>query len=175
MISLGKHRRRLRDLSNRESRGRWVYRLHPSGGPSMTTTTKASSAAYVLQHLRCRACLLAAGLALTVPLFGCDLFHKDFDIAVGNRMANTVSIFSNGGKIGDVGANLTATFTVEETPIGRTAFDSAGSPTSPTLIAQVTLSAQDMTTGRLAPGGPATLVKDVTTYVDIAPCVALSL
>ena len=141
----------------------------------MTMPTKVSSAAYVLQHLRFRACLLAAGLALTVPLFGCGLFHKDFDIAVGNRMANTVSVFSNGGKIGDVGSNQTATFTVEETPIGRTAIDSTGSPTSPAAIAQVTLSAQDMTTGRLSAGVAATLVKDVTTYVDVAPCVALSL
>ena len=51
----------------------------------MTTPSKASSAAYVLQRLRFRACLLAAGLALAVPLVGCDLFHSDFDIAVGNR------------------------------------------------------------------------------------------
>jgi hypothetical protein len=141
----------------------------------MTTPAKVSSAAYVLQHLRFTACLLAAGLALTVPLFGCDLFHSDFDIAVGNRMANTVSIFSNGGKLGDVGSNLTATFTVEETPIGRAAIDSTGSPTSPAPTAQVTLSAQDMTTGMLSAGVAATLVKDVTTYVDIAPCVASSL
>ena len=138
----------------------------------MTTPAKASSAAYVLQRLRFRACLLAAGLALAVPLVGCDLFHSDFDIAVGNRTANTVSIFANGGKIGDVGSNLTATFTVEETPIGRTTIDSAGSPTSPRpTVAQVTFSAQDMTTGVLSAGVAATLVKDVTTYVDVAPCV----
>ena len=41
-----------------------------------------------------------------------------------------MSIFANSGKIGEVGSNLTATFTVEETPIGRTTIDSAGSPTS---------------------------------------------
>ena len=141
----------------------------------MTTPSGVSSAAYVLQRLRFRASLLAAVLALAVPLLGCGLFHSDFDIAVGNRMANTVSIFSNGGKLGDVGSNLTATFTVEETPIGRTAIDSTGSPTSPTLIAQVTLSAQDMTTGRLSAGVAATLVKDVTTYVDVTPCVLSAL
>jgi len=142
----------------------------------MTTPAKASSAAYVLQRLRFRACLLAAGLALAVPLVGCDLFHSDFDIAVGNRTANPVSIFSNGGKIGDVGSNLTATFTVEETPIGRTTIDSTGSPASPgPIVAQVTFSAQDMTTGALSAGVAATLVKDVTTYVDVAPCIALSL
>jgi Viral BACON domain len=140
----------------------------------MTTPAKVSSAAYVLQRLRFRACLLAAGLVLAVPLFGCGLFHSDFDIAVGNRMANTVSIFSNGGKIGDVGSNSTATFTVEETPIGHT-IDSTGSPTSPAATAQVTLSAQDMTTGRLSAGLAATLVKHTTTYVDVTPCVALSL
>jgi len=140
----------------------------------MTTPAKVSSAAYALQHLRFRAWLLAAGLVLAVPLFGCGLFHSDFDIAVGNRMANTVSIFSNGGKIGDVGSNSTATFTVEETPIGHT-IDSTGSPTSPAATAQVTLSAQDMTTGRLSAGVATTLVKDVTTYVDVAPCVAVSL
>ena len=92
----------------------------------MTTPAKPSSAAYVLQRLRFRTCLLAAGLALAVPLAGCDLSHSDFDIAVGNRTANTVSIFANGGKIGEVGSNLTATFTVEESPIGHTTIDSAG-------------------------------------------------
>ena len=142
----------------------------------MTTPAKASSAAYVVQRLRFRACLLAAGLALAVPLVGCDLFHSDFDIAVGNRTANPVSILANGGKIGDVGSNLTATFTVEETPIGRTTIDATGSPTSPgPIVAQVTFSAQDMTTGALSAGVAATLVKDVTTYVDVAPCVVLSL
>ena len=134
----------------------------------MTTPTKTSSAAYA--RLRFRACLLAAGLALAVPLVGCDLSHSDFDIAVGNRTANTVSIFANGGKIGDVGSNLTATFTVEETPIGRTTINST-SPTSPGPVAQVTFSAKDMTTGVLSAGVAATLVKDVTTYVDVAPCV----
>jgi hypothetical protein len=147
-----------------------------AGGLSMTTPAKASSAAYVLQRLRFRACLMAAGLALAVPLVGCDLFHSNFDVAVGNRTANPVSIFANGGKIGDVGSNQTATFTVEETPIGRTTIDSTGSPTSPgPIVAQVTLAAQDMTTGVLSAGVAATLVKDVTTYVDVAPCVALSL
>ena len=140
----------------------------------MTTPAKASNAAYVLQRLRFRACLLAAGLALAVPLVGCNLFHSDFDIAVGNRTANMVSIFANGGKIGEVGSNLTATFTVEETPIGGT-IDSAGSLTSPGPVAQVTFSAQDMTTGVLSAGVAATLVKDVTTYVDVAPCVLSAL
>src|SRR5262245_66048499 len=121
MIILGKHRRRLRGFIEWGVAGRWVYRLHPCGGPRMTMPTKVSTAAYVLQHLRFRAGLLAAGLALTVPLWGCDLFHKDFDIAVGNRMANTVSIFSNGGKIGDGGSNQTPTLTVAQTPSGRTA------------------------------------------------------
>ena len=136
----------------------------------MTTPAKASSTAYVLQRLRFRVCLVAAGLALAVPLVGCDLAHSDFDIAVGNRTANTVSIFANGGKIGDVGSNVTATFTVEETPIGASAVS-----TSPGPVAQVTFSAKDMTTGALSAGVAATLVKDVTTYVDVAPCVALSL
>lgn len=139
------------------------------------TTPKASSAAYVLQRRRFRACLLAAGLVLAVPLFGCGLFHSDFDIAVGNRTANPVSFFANGGKLGDVGSNQTATFTVEETPIGHTAVDSTGTATSPAATAQVTLSAQDMTTGMLSAGLAATLVKNVTTYVDVAPCVAASL
>jgi len=138
----------------------------------MTTPAKASSAADVLQRRRFRACLLAAGLALAVPLVGCDLFHSNFDIAVGNRTANPVSIFVNGGKIGDVGSNLTATFTVEETPIGRTTIESTASPTSPgPIVAQVTFSAQDMTTGVLSAGVAATLTKDITTYVDVAPCV----
>jgi hypothetical protein len=136
----------------------------------MTMAAKASSAVYVLHRLRLSACLLAAGLAMAVPLAGCNLFHADFDIAVGNRTANTVSVFANGGKIGDVGSNLTATFTLEETPIGRNTIDSTGNPVSPRPITQVTFSAQDLATGVLSAGVAATLVKDITTYIDIAPC-----
>ena len=140
----------------------------------MTTPAKPSSAPSVLQRLRFSTCLLAAGLALAVPLAACNLFHSDFDIAVGNRTANTVSVFGNGEKIGEVGSNLTTTFTLEESPTGRTTIDSAGSPTSPIPVAQVTFSAQDMTTGVLSAGVAAILVKDVTTYVDIAPCGLIS-
>jgi hypothetical protein len=141
----------------------------------MTTPAKPSSAAYVRQRLRFSTCLLAAALALAIPLAGCGLFHSDFDIAVGNRTANRVSVFANGEKIGEVGSNLTTTFTVEESPTGRTTIDSAGGPTSPMPVAQVTFSAQDMTTGALSAGVAATLVKDVTTYVDVAPCVLIGL
>jgi len=140
----------------------------------MTTPAKPSSAAYVLQRLRFSTCV-AAGLALAIALAGCGLFHSDFDIAVGNRTANTVSVFANGQKIGEIGSNLTTTFTVEESPTGRTTIDSAGGPTSPMPVAQVTFSAQDMTTGALSAGVAATLVKDVTTYVDVAPCVLIAL
>ena len=136
----------------------------------MTTPAKASRAACVLQRFLFSACVLAAALSLAVPLVGCNLFHADFDIAVGNRTANTVSIFVNGGKIGDVGSNLTASFTVEETPISRNTIDSTGTPTSPRPIAQVTFSARDLTTGVLSEGVAATLVKDITTFIDVAPC-----
>jgi len=113
-------------------------------------------------------CVLAAVLAVAMPLAGCDLFHGDFHIAVGNRTANPVSVFANGARIGDVGSNLTATFVLEASLTSST-----GSPTSPTPVAQVTFSARDMTTGVLSAGTGATLVKDVTTYVDVAPCVLL--
>jgi len=118
--------------------------------------------------------LLVTALMLAVSLAGCDLTHSDFDIAVGNRTANTVSVFANGEKVGDVGSNLTATFTVEETPIGRSAI-AATAPSSPGTIAQVTFSAQDMTTGALSAGVTATLVTDITTYVDVTPCVLATL
>jgi len=134
----------------------------------MTPPARSSSAVHLLQRLWLRVSLLAAGLALAVPLAGCDLFHTDFDVAVGNRTASPVSIFVDGGKIGDVGANLTATFTVEETALGRSTVE--GGPTSPRPVARVTFSAQDLATGMLSAGVAATLVKDVTTYVDVAPC-----
>jgi len=102
------------------------------------------------------------------PLAGCGLFHSDFPVAVGNRMANTVSVFANGQEIGDVGSNLTATFAVEQAPSG-----SPANPTSPTPVNQVTFSARDTTTGALSAGATAILVKDVTTYVDVAPCVVV--
>ncbi len=116
----------------------------------MTTPAKPSSASYVLQRPRFRTCLLAAGLALAVPLAACGLFHSDFDMAVGNRTANTVSVFANGQKIGELGSNLTTSFTLEESPTGHTTIDSTGGPTSPIPVAQVTVSVQDMTTGVLS-------------------------
>jgi hypothetical protein len=100
------------------------------------------------------------------PLAGCDLFHSDFPIAVGNRTANTVSVFANGQRIGDVGSNLIATFSVD--------VSSSVGTTSPTPVTQVTFSARDMTTGILSAGAAATLVKDVTTFVDVAPCVLVA-
>jgi Putative binding domain, N-terminal len=139
----------------------------------MTTPAKPSSAAYILQRLRFSTCLLAAGLALAVTLAACDVFHSDFDVAVGNRTANTVSVFANGGKIGEVGSNQTTAFTLEESPTGQTTIDSTGGPTSPIPVAQVTVSVQDMTTGVLSAGVATTLVKGVTTYVDVAPCVLI--
>ena len=121
-----------------------------------------------MQRLRLRACLLAAALALAMPLAGCNLFHSDFPIAVGNRTANTVSVFANGGRIGEVGSNLTATFSLEEAVTG-----SVGSATAPTPAAQVTFSARDTATGVLSAGTATTLLKDVTTYIDVAPCVLI--
>jgi hypothetical protein len=112
-------------------------------------------------------CVLAAVLTLA-PLAGCDLFHSDFPIAVGNRMASTVSVFANGQEIGEVRSNLTATFNIEQSVSG-----SVGNQASPTPVAQVTFSARDTTTGVLSAAASATLVKDVTTYVDVAPCVAI--
>jgi len=101
------------------------------------------------------------------------MFHTDFDMAVGNRTASTVSVFANGQKIGELGSNLTTSFTLEESPTGHTTIDSTGGPTSPIPVAQVTVSVQDMTTGVLSGGVAATLVKGVTTYVDVAPCVLI--
>ncbi len=115
-------------------------------------------------------------MALATALVGCAMFESTFDIAVGNRTASTVSIFANGDRIGDVGANQTATFSIEENPIGRITVDATGSPTSPEPIAaQVTFSARDVATGALSAGVAATLLKNVTTYVDVAPCVVASL
>src|SRR5262245_5413649 len=122
-----------------------------------------------------RTCLLAAGLLLALALAACGLFRKHFDIAVGNRMPNTVSVFANGARVGEVGSNQTATFSVEETLTGNARIDSTGSPTSPAPIAEVTFSARDVTTGSLSAGVSATLVKDITTYVDVAPCVLVGL
>jgi hypothetical protein len=56
----------------------------------MTTPAKPSNTACVLRRLRFNARLLVAGLALTVLLAGCDFFHDEFDVAVGNRTANRV-------------------------------------------------------------------------------------
>jgi len=133
----------------------------------MTTSVTPSSAGHVMPRHGFIRCLLAAVLTLA-PLAGCGLFHSDFAIAVGNRMANTVSVFANGQQVGEVGSNQTATFSIEQSVSA-----SVGTQASPTPVAQVTFSARDLTTGVLSAGTSATLVKDVTTYVDVAPCVAI--
>ena len=130
-------------------------------GPAATQ----SRASCVVRRLGVIRCLLVAVLALA--LAACDLFHSDFAIAVGNRTANAVSVFVDGRRIGDVGSNMTGTFAIEESLTG-----SVGSPAASTPVAQVTFSARDITTGALSAGVAATLVKDVTTYVDVAPCVS---
>ena len=133
----------------------------------MTTSVTPSSAGHVVPRHGFIRCLLTAVLTLA-PLTGCGLFQSDFPIAVGNRMANTVSLFANGQKVGEVGSNLTATFSLEQSLSG-----SVVNQGSPTPVTQVTFSARDMTTGVLSAGASATLLKDVTTYVDVAPCVAI--
>ncbi|HUK32754.1 MAG TPA: BACON domain-containing carbohydrate-binding protein [Vicinamibacterales bacterium] len=133
----------------------------------MISSARQSGAARATRRRRLVPCLLASVLALA-PIAGCGLFHSDFPVAVGNRMPNTVSVFANGQRIGDVGSNLTATFAIEESVSG-----SLTSPASPTPVAQVTFSARDMTTGVLSAGTTATVVKDVTTYVDVAPCIVI--
>ena len=100
--------------------------------------------------LRLIRCLLAAVVALA-PVAACDLSHAHFPIAVANRMANSVSVLADGQRIGDVGPNLIATFSVEESLSG-----SVGNPASPTPIAQVTFSVRDMATGTLSAGAGAT-------------------
>src|SRR5215470_780574 len=86
------------EFESRESQVDGSTICNLAAGPSMTTPARPSSAAYVLQRVRFSACLLVAA-ALVVPLAGCGLFHSDFDVAVGNRMAGPVSIFANGGKL----------------------------------------------------------------------------
>ena len=132
----------------------------------MTMSATPSCTSGVVRRLWFIGCLLAAVLALA-PLAGCDLFHSGFPVAIGNRTANTVSVFANGQRIGDVGSNLVATFSLDVS-------SSFAKPTSSTPVAQVTFSARDMTTGMLSAGTAATLVADVTTFVDVAPCVLIA-
>jgi hypothetical protein len=132
----------------------------------MTMSATPSCTSGVVRRLWFIGCLLAAVLAL-VPLAGCDLFHSGFPVAVGNRTANTVSVFANGQSLGDVGSNLVATFSLDVS-------GSFGTPTSQKPVAQVTFSARDTTTGMLSAGTAATLVADVTTFVDVAPCVLIA-
>jgi BACON domain-containing protein len=114
--------------------------------------------------------LVVAVPALALLLAGCQLFHRDFAIAVGNRLSSPVTVFANGGKIGEVGSNQTATFSIELEPTGKTAVDAIGNPIAPAPIAQATFTARDMATGILSAGAATTLIHDVTAYVDVAPC-----
>src|SRR5437867_5614468 len=113
----------------------------------MTMSATPSGTSGVMRDFWFIACLLAAVLALA-PLAGCDL-PSGFPVAVGNRTANTVSVFANGQRVGDVGSNLVATFSLNVS-------SSFAKSTSPTPIAQVTFSARDMTTGMLSAGTAAT-------------------
>lgn len=112
----------------------------------------------------------AAGLAIAVLLAGCDVFPDDFPIAVGNRTASTVTVFANGERLGEVGSNQTATFVIDLSATGKTTVDAIGNTIAPTPIAQATFTARDVATGVLSAGAAATLIHDVTAYVDVAPC-----
>src|SRR5262245_48890009 len=116
---------------------------------------------------------LAAGLGIAALVAGCDVFPDDFHVAVGNRTASTVTVFSNGEQIGEVGSNQTATFTIELSPTGKTVVDSIGNPIAPAPIAQATFTARDNATGILSAGAATTLIHNVTAYVDVAPCVLI--
>src|SRR6185503_10014571 len=115
----------------------------------------------------------AAGLAVAMWLAGCEVFPSDFPVAVGNRTASTVTVFANGEQLGEVGSNQTATFTIDLSPTGKTNVDTIGNPISPAPIAQATFTARDNATGILSAGAAATLIHNVTAYVDVAPCVLL--
>jgi hypothetical protein len=116
--------------------------------------------------------VLAAGLAIAV-LAGCHVFPNDFPLAVGNRTGGTVTVFANGKQLGEVGASQTATFTIDLSPTGKTNVDAIGNPISPAPIAQATFTARDNATGILSAGAAATLIHDITAYVDVAPCLLL--
>jgi hypothetical protein len=114
--------------------------------------------------------LRAAGLAIAVLLAGCHVFPDDFPIAVGNRTASSVTVFVNGERLGEVGSNQTATFSVDLSPTGKTTVDAIGNTIAPAPIAQATFTARDTATGILSAGAATTLIHDVTAYVDVAPC-----
>jgi hypothetical protein len=117
---------------------------------------------------------IAAALSIAVLLAGCHIFPDDFPVAVGNRTASTVTVFANGGAIGEVGSNQTATFSIDLSPIGKTAVDAIGNPISPAPIASATFTARDSATGVLSAGAATTLIHGVTAYVDVAPCLLLA-
>jgi hypothetical protein len=123
--------------------------------------------------MKTRLSLLAAGLAIAALLAGCHVFPNDFPLAVGNRTGGTVTVFANGKQVGEVGSSQTATFTIDLSPTGKTNVDAIGNPISPAPIAQATFTARDNATGILSAGAAATLIHDVTAYVDVAPCTLL--
>jgi len=118
--------------------------------------------------------LLTAGLAIAVLLAGCHIFPNDFPVAVGNRTASTVTVFANGGPIGEIGSNQTATFNIDLSPIGKTTVDAIGNPISPAPIASATFTARDNASGVLSAGAATTLIHGVTAYLDVAPCLLLA-
>jgi len=118
--------------------------------------------------------LLTAGLAIAVLLAGCHIFPNDFPVAVGNRTASNVTVFANGGPIGEIGSNQTATFNIDLSPIGKTTVDAIGNPISPSPIASATFTARDNASGVLSAGAATTLIHGVTAYVDVAPCLLLA-
>jgi len=121
-----------------------------------------------------RLALLAAGPAIAVLLAACHVFPNDFPVAVGNRTASPVTVFANGEAIGEVGSNQTATFTIDLSVTGKTTIDEIGNPIAPAPIAQATFTARDNASGTLSAGAAATLIHNVTAYVDVAPCVLFS-
>ena len=107
-----------------------------------------------------RASGIIGGLAALVILSGCS--HADFEVAIGNRTADTIKVFANGTEMGDVGAGKTASFNVSL----RTVNSGPGYGFAPSEQAQVTFSAEDLKTGKLSQAKNWAVSQDRPAYVE---------
>jgi PKD repeat protein len=111
------------------------------------------------------ACPLVGGVVAAVLLASCgvgDPYESDFPVVVVNKTVNTLEVLANGGSVGEVTANQTASFSLKLPESNQNIYVNG---VAPTPQAQVTFTAKDKRTGALSAEQPMTLVHDTPTYV----------
>ena len=117
-----------------------------------------------------RGLFMCCGIVAQTLLAGCGSTVSDFPVAVANRTTFPITVFANGGVIGQIGAGQVGSFSLDFLrPTGEITQTPLGNLISPTPVADVTFSARELNTGGLSPGQTVRLVQHYVTNVEFKP------